>query len=351
LGSLLDESQAVEGMLPQTGSTSRHDKVPVPQVATLCAVRPNGANITDVDAVGECLQLQHAAAPKIEEKEKKDSDLEKDQRAKEHHMDTCEQSEVVKGDKHALVQNDKTNKGYHNSHKIKCFAKVRRRWANTGKRHWQCNRSGSKATESKGTHQGHRRHDNIAGSWRRQGEGGDPLMAFAATQGEPGGADPSMVAAPATLAACARKHSRDAKDPASSGITRTKPTSKRKCAAAAGEIKSITRILPDEMETQPVDINETWFAFLMEPTLDYAEAEHSANLLDTATTLQFAGVVTGFAVQPDNRLQTAPTLFYTPVVPPAQLLRASATLTLDPTPSAAVSLNAAVLDVQDVAML
>lgn len=102
------------------------------------------------------------------------------------------------------------------------------------------------------------------------------------------------------------------------------------------------------METQPADINETWFAYLMEPTLHYADAEPSSNLLDTATTLEFPGVA---AVAQQSRLQTAPTLFYTPAEPPEQRVKASAILTLDPAPFAAASLDAAVPDLQLVAML
>ena len=303
-GSLLDESQANEGMLPQTGSTSRHDTLPV---ATLCAVSANGANTTDVDATGGCLQLRHAAAPTMELKDEKDSKSEKDQQDEEH-TDMCKQNEVAKGDSHALVENDQTTEDYHNSNKSKCFAKVKRLWANNGKRHWQRKRSGSTATERKGNHQRHRLHDNSAGSERGKGEGDGPLMAFAATQGEPGGADPSMVAACTALPA-ARTRSGDAKDPPSSGITRRKATSKRKRAAAVGEVKSITRILPDDMETQPADINETWFAYLMEPTLHYADAEPSSNLLDTATTLEFPGVAA--VAQAESLANCTDTVLYT----------------------------------------
>jgi len=343
LGSLLDESQA-SGNQPQTGVTSRPDRLTMSQVATQYSVRPDGSNsghITAVAAVGgggchmmapsaATLDVQ-AAAPKDEEREEKTSDLEKDQQVKDHHG-WRGQSEVVKGGC------DKTKK--------ECHAKWQG-WANKSKGHWQGKRWGSRARGSKGKHQGHCLQGKTAGSQTGQEQGGGPLTAFAVTQGAPCGADPAKVAAPATYAALARKRDREAKDPASGGLV-ANATRKCKHAAAVSEVKSITRISPDEMETQPADINETWFASLMEPTLCYASVEHPPNLLDTATTLEFPGV----AMQQHDRLQTAPTLLYTNVASREQPLNASVTPTLDPEPSAAaLSLDAKAPDLQVVAML
>lgn len=133
----------------------------------------------------------------------------------------------------------------------------------------------------------------------------------------------------ATSAAAARKHckTRDAKCPFRRGTSQKGAESTNKCkrATAVGEIKRITRILPDEMETQPADINESWFASLMEPVLHPAALEPLPNPLDTATTLEFPGV----ALQQPDRLQTAPTVFYADVETAAQA-------TLAPESSAAV---------------
>ena len=138
-----------------------------------------------------------------------------------------------------------------------------------------------------------------------------------------------------------RKRDRDAKDQASSGIAQkgANATSKCKLATAGVEVKPITRILPDEMETQPANINETGFASLMEPSLPYPEAEPSSDWLDTATTLEFPGVA-GVAMQQLVRAAT-----------PEEPLEASASPTVDPEPyAAAMSLIAEVSDVEVVAI-
>ena len=329
LGSLLDESQVTVDMLPQTGPTN------VSQVATLCAVSPDGTNscrTTAVAAVGDggCHATApsaatpdvQAAGPRDEKMEEESSKLANDQQAQDSHMDMRVQTEVVK-------------EGGENKEK-ECRAN-RQVWNAKSKR-W-----GSRARVSNGKHQG--LPGNVAGSWSVQRKGGGPLTALAATQGEPRRVDPSMVPRCATILDLARKRDRWAKDPASRGID-AKATRKRKHAAAVGQVKSITRILPDEMETQPADINEMWFATLMEPTLRYDSVEHSSNPLDTAITLEFPGIAV------PRRLQTAPTLFYADVATPTQPLKALAAPTLVPEPSAAaLSSDATAPNLQIVAML
>jgi hypothetical protein len=318
-GSLLNERQAQASMMPQT-------------------VRPNVANSWHMTAVpakgdGGCHVMPDvpATAPKEVQDEDPNLNLEQDHQDKEDCMDMHKQCDLVKGDSAAMLDNDKTQEEYH---KGKWCAKRQSQWVHNGKAHLPGKRRGSRTMGNKGKHQGPRLHHNIV-----------------LVDGKPRWMHASVVPAWTRLCASIRKRDRDAKDQASSGFAQggANATSKCKHATAGVEGKPITRILPDEMETQPANINET-FVYLMEPSLLYPEAEPSSDWLDTATTLEFPGVA-GVAMQQHDALQSAPTQFVTLAATPEEPLEASASPTLDPEPYAAVPLIATCSDIGVVAML